>query len=118
MTEVTKFPAQSFIQGVMVVRSEYYETNKKALEEFMSDYSASVEWVLSSDEAPALIASLGIVPNEGIAKNALPRCNITYIDGDMKSATEDFYRVLFDAKPESIGGAMPGDDFYLNIKIK
>lgn len=116
--EWDKVSDTKLIQGVMVVRSEYYEANKKALEEFMSDYSASVDWVLSSEEAPALIASLGIVPSEGVAKNALPRCNITYIDGDMKGATEDFYRVLFDAKPESIGGKMPGDDFYLNIKAK
>ena len=70
--EWDKVSSTKLIQGVMVVRSEYYETNKKALEEFMSDYSASVEWVLSSDEAPALVASLGIVPNRALLKRAAP----------------------------------------------
>jgi len=31
----------------------------------------------------------------------------------MRSDLEGYLQTLYDANPESIGGAMPGDDFYI-----
>ena len=30
----------------------------------------------------------------------------------MKSATAGYLKVLFDQNPKSVGGTLPGDDFY------
>ena len=36
-----------------------------------------------------------------------------YVDGaEIRPAIEGYYQVLFDADPKSVGGALPGDDFY------
>ena len=32
----------------------------------------------------------------------------------MKKALSGFLEILFEQNPESVGGALPGDDFYFN----
>ena len=71
------------------------------LQEFIPDNGAKLE------------AASGIIAKEPIALKAIPKCNITYIDGaDMKQAMSGYLEVLYEQNPESIGGALPGDDFY------
>ena len=51
--------------------------------------------------------------NAAVAQKAIPYCNIVFISGnEMKSAAEQLFAVLLDAQPTSIGGAVPGEDFY------
>ena len=46
-------------------------------------------------------------------EKALPYCNIVCITGEeMKSSVQGYFQVLFDQNPQSVGGALPGDDFY------
>ena len=54
-----------------------------------------------------------IVAKAPIAEKAIPYCNITYMDGeDMKAALSGYLQVLFDQNEASVGGKLPGDDFY------
>ena len=65
-----------------------------------------------SDEAIASIVEAGILPNEAIAKKALPNCNICFIEGnEMKASISVFYEKLFEADNSSIL-AIPDDAFY------
>lgn len=101
------------VTGVTVVRNEFLEANKEAVDIFMSEYAASVEYVNANvDEAAALIGGYDIVA-EGVAKKALPYCNIVYITGEeMKTSVETYLNVLFNSDATSVGGALPGEDFY------
>ena len=48
-----------------------------------------------------------------VAKQAIPQCKIVcYTGAEMKKAISDYLKVLFDANPKAVGGALPGDDFY------
>ena len=48
-----------------------------------------------------------------IAKLAVPDASIVCITGDqLKPALEGYFQVLYDADPASVGGTLPGDDFY------
>ena len=100
--------------GCLVVSSEFAEKNPEAVDAFLKEYAASVNFVNTEvDEAAALIAEYGIVASAYIAKKAIPSCNIVCITGDeMKNATGGFLQVLFDSNPVSVGGKMPEDDFY------
>ena len=50
-----------------------------------------------------------------LAKKALPACNITFIEGkEMQEKLTGYLAVLFEQNPRSIGGALPGDDFYFS----
>ena len=49
---------------------------------------------------------------EPIALKAIPKCNITDIDGaDMKQAMSGYLEVLYEQNPESIGAALLGMTF-------
>lgn len=104
--------------GCIVVNKEFAEKNKDAFEKFLDEYKASAEYVNENiDEAASFAVKYEIIGSEDIAKKAIPNCNITYIDGDeMKTGIKQFYSVLFEAQPSSVGGSLPGDDFYYEKK--
>ena len=111
--EWNKVSDSQLVQGVYVARKANYEENKASIDAFMERVAASVEKVNSAEDAAAVVAGQGIVPSEGIAKNAIPRANIVCIRGEeMKAAVSGMLQVLFEANPKSVGGALPGDAFY------
>ncbi len=103
----------TMITGVVVARKDFVENSLPYLKEFLMGYKASVEYVTTeTDGAAALIGKYDIVP-EAVAKKALPACNITYIDGEeMKAKLSGYLQVLYDSLAQSVGGKLPGDDFY------
>lgn len=102
------------VTGVTVVRNEFLQEHENAVAAFMEEHQASAQSMNSDVENGAkLAAASGIIAKEPIALKAIPKCNITYIDGaDMKQAMSGYLEVLNEQNPESIGGALPGDDFY------
>ena len=103
----------SLLTGVVVVRKEFAEENPEAVEDFMDRYADSVKYVNDNgDEAAKLVGNYDIV-TEDVAVKAIPEWNIVCITGeDMKEQLSGYLAVLKDANPESIGGELPGDDFY------
>jgi len=107
-------PDSQLITGVVVVRNSFATQNPEAVAQFMTDYAASTEWVNAkpADAAPLIVAA-GIVPDPALAEKAIPLCYITFVSGaEMKSSLSGYLQVLFNADPKSVGGSMPGDDFY------
>ncbi len=105
----------ALITGVVVARREFVEQNPGAVSAFLDHYKTSVEYVNSNtDEAAQLVGQYGIVTAE-VAEKALPACNITFIEGkEMQEKLSGYLAVLFEQNPRSIGGALPGDDFYFS----
>lgn len=102
------------MMGCVVALGSYVEQNKAAVDKFLEEYRASTEAATSDVESTAAACeSFGIIPNKTLAIDAIPACNVTYVaDVAMKSAIEDYFDVLFKADPKSLGGKLPGDDFY------
>lgn len=103
----------SLLTGVIVARKEFIEEYPNEVEKFIEDYKKSVEFTNQyPEEAAKLIAKLDIVP-ESIALEAIPYSNITFIGGrDMEDKLSGYLEVLYKANPKSVGGKMPGEDFY------
>ena len=107
----------ALLTGVIVARKEVVEENPAAVDAFLQEYAASVEWVNGNTaDAAALIGDYGIV-EAAVAEKALPYCNIVCVTGsEMKEMLSGYLQVLFDADPASVGtdaeGSLPGDDFY------
>lgn len=101
------------VTAAIVVSAEFARDNPAALDDFLKDYSDSVTWVNQNrPEAGLLIEKYGIVA-AAVAEDALPGCNLTAIIGaEMKMAAEGYLQALYDQNPRSVGGLMPGDDFY------
>ncbi len=100
--------------GCLVARKDFIKDHPDDIKLFIERYAKSIEHVLSDIDASAeLVAKYEIVGSAAIAKQAIPKCGIVCITGkDIKPAIEGYYQVLFDAAPASVGGKMPGDDFY------
>lgn len=102
------------VTGVTVVRTEFLEQHPNAVASFIVDHHNSVILANTEVEHTAqLVVEAGIVGAEPIAQRAIPLCNIDCVSGSqMRTDLEGYLQTLYDANPQSIGGAMPGDDFY------
>ncbi|MEA4942301.1 hypothetical protein SDC9_91538 [bioreactor metagenome] len=103
----------SLITGVIVARKEVVDANPAAVKAFLQDYAASVDWVNGNTaDAAQLIGAYDIV-DAAVAEKALPACNIVCLTGtQMHDKLSGYLSVLFDQNPQSVGGALPKDDFY------
>lgn len=103
----------SLVTGVTIVRNEFLNENADSVAVFLEEYAKSVEYVNSDiDGAAALVGKYDIVA-EGVAKKALPYCNIVSLtEEDMKTSISKYLEVLFESDPTSIGGKLPDEAFY------
>lgn len=100
-------------QGCLVVNTAFAKEHPAELSKFLDDYKASVEYIAEgSDDAINAIVEAGILPKAPIAKQALPNCNICFIEGKaMKDAISVFYEKLYAVSNKAIA-AIPDDAFY------
>lgn len=103
----------SLITGVIVARREVVEENPAAVNEFLKEYAASVDYVnANTADAAVLIGEYGIV-DAAVAEKALPYCNIVCLTGaDLLEALPGYLEVLYNADPAAVGGEMPDNSFY------
>ena len=104
----------SLVQGCVVVRTEFVKEHPEAVQAFLKDYEASVA-LLTDDPASAAqkIEETGIFTKAAVAQKAIPHCNICFVTGaEMQAQLSAFLEIMFEAAPQSIGGAIPGPDFY------
>ena len=103
----------ALLTGVVVARADFVEEHPAAVEEFLTSYAESVDWVnANTAEAAELIGGYDIV-DAAVAEKALPYCNIVCITGtEMMDKLSGYLSVLWEQDAESVGGAMPNDDFY------
>ena len=112
------FEPGSLVQGCVVVRSDFAAEHPAELAKFLEEYGASIE-LLSSDPAAAAqkIEETGIFAKAAVAEKAIPRCNLCFVTGEeMQQRLAAFLDILFETAPQSIGGAVPGEDFYCLLK--
>ncbi|HIX23360.1 MAG TPA: ABC transporter substrate-binding protein [Candidatus Lachnoclostridium avicola] len=104
----------TLVTGVTVARTDFLEENQAAVDAFLDEHEESSLAVNNDvDDAAQKVADLGIIPKAEVAKKAIPYCNITCIRGEeMKTDLSGYLQVLYDQDPSSVGGALPGDDFY------
>lgn len=100
--------------GCIVVRSDFAKNHPIEVMAFLDEYGSSINFTKQNpSQAAQLCAKFSIVPSAAVAEKAIPDCNLIYICGDdVRPAIEGYLKVLYDFNPKSIGGKMPGDDFY------
>ena len=107
-------PAGSLVQGCVVVRKDFVQENEAAVASFLTEYGASIEALTADVEGTAAkIEANGIFAKAAVAAKAIPNCNVCFITGaDMQAALSEFLNIMYAVAPASVGGAVPGDDFY------
>lgn len=102
--------------GVIIASKDFVENKQDDLDIFVERYKKSVEFVNSHvDEAAVLVAKHQIVPSEAIAKQAIPKCNIIFRSSqESKESLDEFYKIISEIEPKSVGGKLPDEAFYIN----
>lgn len=98
----------------LVVKASFLHTYRPLVDSFLSLYRDSQEWVKKHPEEAGILASqlsLGIERED--AKDAIPRCNLTFVPAkEARPVVERFLKILLQFAPESIGGKLPDSEFY------
>lgn len=104
----------SMVTGVTVVRNDFLKEHEESVKLFLREHAESVKAINEDTDTGSVYAvEQGIVGKEGIAKKAIPDCNIVCITGkEMKQALSGYLTVLFEQSQDSVGGALPKEDFY------
>ncbi len=102
------------ITGVTIVRNDYLKDHKDEVNNFLKEHESSAKKAIEDlSHTAELVVEYGIIEKQPIAEKAIPECNIVCISGDdAKTALSGYLQTLFDAEPKSVGGKLPGDDFY------
>lgn len=100
--------------GCVITTQKVIDTHPEEIAALMEAYRASAENVnANADEAAEQMAQKGIIPKAAIARAAIPRCHIVFIDGEeMREQIRPFFEILYGYDPKATGGALPGDDLY------
>ena len=104
----------TLMMGCVVVRKDFCARYPQTVKGFMEEYAASIALAQTDvTGTAALCEQYGLIPKAELAEKASPYCGLTYVDGDeMKQQLSGYLQVMFDAAPKSVGGKLPGDDFY------
>ena len=101
------------ITAGLIVRTEFAQEHPQALAAFLEEYAASTEYVNENVADAAQLVEQYEIVEAAVAEKAIPYCNIVCISGEeMKTSVQGYLQVLFDQMSQSVGGALPGDDFY------
>jgi NitT/TauT family transport system substrate-binding protein len=100
--------------GVTIVQNSFLEEHPDLVAQMLEDYQASVDYVYSdTEQAAEEMVEAGIIGSAGIAMQAIPRCEISFVVGtEAQTLVDTFLKVLFESNPQSVGGAVPQGDFY------
>lgn len=96
-----------------LVRNSLYREHPEALKAFFAAYRESIDWANANPaEAGGLAGKYMEMPAPIIAK-AMPRLNLRYQSPrEARSRVEELYQVFHGFAPASVGGTIPGDEFY------
>ena len=102
------------MMGCVVVRNEFLQQHPDAVQTFMQEYEASIRAAQEDIEhTAALCEGRGIIAKAALAQRAIPLCGLCYVTGaEMREGLSGYLGVMYAANPASVGGALPGEDFY------
>lgn len=103
----------TLMMGCVIARNDYLRDHAAEVEIFLAEYEASI--AAARNDVPhtaALCEAYGLIPKAALAQKAIPHCGLTFLSGEELQQLSGYYRVMYEAAPKSIGGALPGDDFY------
>lgn len=106
---------ESYPQSSLIVKGEIVEKYPEIVDEFLNKYKENIGWVNENPaEAGKIIEGLDIGLKAKLAEKAIPGSNLKYVGAkDARSSIEGYLKVLKDFSPDSIGGELPKDEFYM-----
>ena len=100
----------------LVVDAAFAAANGGLVKTVLDSLKASIEWVGANPAAAgALVEKHELGLRAPVVTAAIPRSNYVFIPAaQARPGIEALFRAFLEFAPASIGGALPGDDFYYN----
>lgn len=99
------------------VSGEFINSNPQIVKKFEEEYEKALNYLLENSETAGKLAENNLGMNKDITADAMSRIGLMYKSAvDSIDDLNDFYKVLYDFDPSTIGGNIPGEDFYYSTK--
>jgi NitT/TauT family transport system substrate-binding protein len=104
----------NFPMTAFVLDGDWARSHPQGVAALLEALKDSIEWVVANPaDAGALVEKHDLGLRAPVVAAAVPRSNYVYIPAaEARSSLESLYRVFLEFAPQSIGGALPKDDFY------
>lgn len=97
----------------VVVNDDFRVANQAFVKIFNQEYRRAVQWTLTNPDEAGVLAEKYLNLDKEMITKAIPGFNFSYQPAlNAKMALEKYYGVLYNSKPESIGGKVPNENFY------
>ncbi|MDR2535216.1 MAG: ABC transporter substrate-binding protein [Treponema sp.] len=99
----------------LVVDADFAASQPALLRTILNSVKNSIEWVVAHPaEAGTLVEKHNLGLRAAVASAAIPRSNYIFIPAlEARSGLEALYKAFLEFSPASIGGKLPGENFYL-----
>lgn len=105
---------ESYPQSCLVIRADLAKTGNRAVQEFLRLAAEASDWVNAHPSEAGRLAEKYVQISAEAARDAIPRCNLRFVEASRAQAEIDYYlRRLFAFDPQSVGGRLPDARFYL-----
>ena len=103
-----------FVTATLVANRAFADGHPEEVKKFLEEYKNSSDYVNENAAEAALLVEKYDIVKAPVAEKAIPYCNMVCITGEeMKTSLEGYLGVLHEQDPKSVGGQLPGDDYYL-----
>lgn len=104
----------SYPQSALVVKTQLATEKKAAVRAFLQAAAASSAWVVENPSAAGVLAEKHLSISSTAATAAIPRCNLRFDEThQVQPEIGYFLEKLYSFQPQSIGGKLPDEGFYL-----
>jgi len=106
---------ENFPMTLLVVDGAFADKNPGAVKEILNAVKTSIGWVKARPaEAGSLVEKHELGLSAPVVAAAVPKSNYVFIPAaEGRTAMEALFGLFLEYAPASIGGALPGDGFYL-----
>lgn len=99
-----------------VANSGYLNKNEKLVINFNEKFEEAIDWSLNNMDEAGAMANIYLNANAELIAEAMKSFCFDYKSANERESVEQYYRVLLNLKPESIGSVMPKESFYYSAK--
>lgn len=95
----------------------FIKENEGVMKKFEKEYEKALNYLIENPEVAGELEEKHFGLNKEIVIKSMPRLGLMYKDGkDSKESLDSFYKLLFEFDPSTIGGNVPGEEFYYSTK--
>lgn len=105
---------KSYPQAGLIIKNDLIKNNPEFVKEFIEKYKESTDWVNQNPKLAAKYCTeINSALNSNFLSKAIKGCNIKFSDKDSSyQELENYFEVLYNFSPKTIGGKLPDDNFY------